>query len=265
MHLSSSPPGIPSQPSAASQIIELGLYNLEGLDRKVADACNSLRLLDDRFQCGIRMVTEASIRGDLGACERLERECAWFTESILKALLELGTTRAASLIGLGLKASTLAHFLPRFHDEVAEDHLLLMAAFADEVLAHYSVMAARGEEDGTSLWLERDDLRTLTTSILDYITDRESLLLSLAAAAQGHASSSVSEMPGEAEYRNREERFAMQLSQLAHQDVRSVSELLALAGIIAGLARQDPGAAISSFVIGFGLKLCDTLLLQPII
>lgn len=265
MHLSSSPPGIPGHPSAASQIMVLGLYNLEELDRKVADACNRIRLLDDRFQSGIRMVTEASTRGDLGICEWLERECARLVESILRALLELGSTRAASLIGLGLKASTLAHFLPRFHDEVAEEHLLLMAAFADEVQAHYSVVAARGEEDETSLWLESDDLRALTTSILDYISKRESLLLSLATAAQSYASSSVSEMPGEAEYLNREEQFAMQLSQLAHQDVRSVSELLALAGIIAGLARQDPGAAISSFVISFGLKLCDTVLLQPVI
>ena len=52
---------------------------------------------------------------------------------------------------------------------------------------------------------------------------------------------------------------------LAHQDLHSITELLALACIVACLARQDPGAAISNFVIVLGLKLCDTVLVRLIV
>ena len=265
MHLSSSPPGTPTQPCAASQIIVCGLYGLEELDRKVADACNRVRLLDGHFQTITRLVTEANSRGDIVICERVEQECARSAVGVFKALLELGFARAASRVGIGLKASTLAHFLPRFRDEAAEEYLLLMAAFADEVLAHYQPVAPRDEDAGASLWLESDDLHALTSSIVTYLGKRELLLVSLATAAESHVYTSVCEVPGEAEYLAGEDWLAAQLSQLAHRDFLGITELLALAGIIAALARQDPGAEISRFVVILGLKLCDTLLLHPAI
>lgn len=250
--------------SAASQLVMCEFSKLRDFDKAAADLCNRIRLLDDQHQSVARGVTSAESRGDLASRERMERECARSATSFHEALFKLGSTRAASLIGIGLKASTLAHFLPRFRDEAAEEHLLLVAAFADEVLAFYPPASARREQDDISSWLD-DDLRALTFSIADYISKREALLVSFAAVAQNHDPGTGSEVPGEAEYLDREERFAAQLSKLARQDFRSVTELLALAGIVAGLARQDPGAAISSSVIVLGLKLCDTVLLQPVI
>ena len=265
MHLPSRPPGISALTSAASQIIVLGYAELEAPDRKVADVCHRIRLLDDQYQSATRMVAEADSRGDRNASDRFERECARSAVRFLEALVEMGSTTATSLVGIGLKAATLAHFLPRFRDEVAVEHLLLVAAFADEVSAYYPRALARGEQEEPSLCFGSDEQRVLTFSIADYISKREALLLSLAAAAQSYAPEPVHAVPGEAEYLDKERWLAAQLMTLAHQDLHSITELLALAGIVAGLARQDPGAAISNFVIVLGLKLCDTVLVHLIV